>query len=316
VAEIVLGIGTSHGPQLGIPGDKWFALLEKDKNDKRMNYEALLAKAPASLAKEITEEKFVERWESCQRDLDTLSEVLREARPDVLVVFGDDQHEQFDDGNEPVFCIFHGEEMPVVSRRAGGASWNQYRQEGGSPETAYVGHAGLGTYLVETLTEEGFDVARSNKLREGVGLGHAFTVPFNRLLPGAQIPMVPVMINTFFPPNQPTPKRCFALGQAVRQAIEAWDTNQRVAIIGSGGLSHVIIDEEIDHATIDALKKQDAAALCALPVDKLNLGTSEIRNWIALAGAVEPLNPHIVDYVPCYRSPAGTGCAMGFAYWD
>lgn len=314
MAEIVLGVGTSHGPQLEIPGDKWFALLEKDKNDKRMNYEALLARAPAGIEKEITEEKFVARWDACQRDLDRLSEVIREAQPDVLVVFGDDQHEQFDDANQPIFCVFHGEQMPVVPRHRS-TGWNQFREASAAPETAYVGQADLGTYLVETLCQEGFDVARSNKLREGVGLGHAFTVPYNRLLPGASIPMVPVMINTFFPPNQPTPKRCYALGQAVREAIEAWDSDKRVAVIGSGGLSHVIIDEDIDHATLDALQEKDADALYALPTEKLVLGTSEIRNWIALAGAVEPMDMTLVDYVPCYRSPAGTGCAMGFAYW-
>jgi 3-O-methylgallate 3,4-dioxygenase len=48
----------------------------------------------------------------------------------------------------------------------------------------------------------------------------------------------------------------------------------------------------------------------------LNSGTSEIRNWIATAGAVEHLDMKLIDYVPCYRSPAGTGCAMGFAEWS
>jgi hypothetical protein len=58
--------------------------------------------------------------------------------------------------------------------------------------------------------------------------------------------MVPVMVNTYYPPNQPTPKRCYAFGQAVRKAIESWDSNKRVALMASGGLSHVVIDEEID----------------------------------------------------------------------
>jgi 3-O-methylgallate 3,4-dioxygenase len=48
---------------------------------------------------------------------------------------------------------------------------------------------------------------------------------------------------------------------------------------------------------------------------QLNSGTSEIRNWIAAAGALEGLETAWQDYVPCYRSPAGTGCGMGFAVW-
>jgi 3-O-methylgallate 3,4-dioxygenase len=44
--------------------------------------------------------------------------------------------------------------------------------------------------------------------------------------------------------------------------------------------------------------------------------TSEIRNWIAVYGAVEGMDMDVYDYVSCYRTPAGTGCAMGFAAWQ
>jgi hypothetical protein len=54
----------------------------------------------------------------------------------------------------------------------------------------------------------------------------------------------------------------------------------------------------------------------ALPLEKLQSGNSELRCWSALAGAVEGRSMKLIDYVPCYRSPAGTGCAMAFAYWE
>ena len=57
------------------------------------------------------------------------------------------------------------------------------------------------------------------------------------------------------------------------------------------------------------------SGLTSIPKERLNSGNSEIRNWIATAGAVEHLKMQLIDYVPCYRSPAGTGCAMGFAQW-
>ena len=86
-------------------------------------------------------------------------------------------------------------------------------------------------------------------------------------------------------------------------------------MIASGGLSHFVIDEDLDHQIISAMQNKNAAALTSLPKARLNSGNSEIRNWITTAGAVEHLQMRLIDYVPCYRSPAGTGCAMGFAQW-
>jgi 3-O-methylgallate 3,4-dioxygenase len=134
--------------------------------------------------------------------------------------------------------------------------------------------------------------------------------------PECDVPIVPIMVNTYYPPNQPTPKRCYSMGQAVRKAVESWGNGERVAIIGSGGLSHVVIDEELDRFVLDGLLEQDADKLAAIPRDKMRGGTSEILNWVALAGASEHLTPNLIDYVPTYRSPAATGCGMTFAYWN
>jgi hypothetical protein len=86
--------------------------------------------------------------------------------------------------------------------------------------------------------------------------------------------------------------------------------------MASGGLSHTIIEEDLDQQVINALIEKDVDTLCALPRERLIRGTSEIRNWVSLAGAMEPVDMTLVDYVPCYRSPASTGCAMAFATWD
>ncbi len=65
------------------------------------------------------------------------------------------------------------------------------------------------------------------------------------------------------------------------------------------------------------LQKGDTAALTSLPEEMFQSGTSEIKNWITVAGimAEAGLTMRLVDYVPCYRSEAGTGSAMGFAHW-
>ena len=63
------------------------------------------------------------------------------------------------------------------------------------------------------------------------------------------------------------------------------------------------------------MKKNDLADLSRVAASDLVAGTSEIRNWIVTAAAADrPAT--VVDYVPCYRTPTGVGCAMGFAYWE
>jgi hypothetical protein len=105
------------------------------------------------------------------------------------------------------------------------------------------------------------------------------------------------------------------LGRAIREGVERFDSADRIGILASGGLSHFVVDEALDRLVLDACRTGDGAALGAIPVHKLNSGNSEIRNWIAVAGAAENLATKWQDYQPCYRSPAGTGTGMGFAVW-
>jgi 3-O-methylgallate 3,4-dioxygenase len=88
-----------------------------------------------------------------------------------------------------------------------------------------------------------------------------------------------------------------------------------VGIIASGGLSHFTVDEELDRRVLKACREADAQSLASLPVNKLNSGSSEIRNWIVVAGAAERLQTAWQEYEPLYRTPAGTGCGMAFAAW-
>ena len=317
MAKIVLGIGTSHSPQLSVRASDWAVLREKDEHDPRLDYQKLVQRAKPNLDSELTSEKFRQRDEACQKAIKTLGDTLQKVNPDVVVVFGDDQHEQFQDDNMPTFAIYHGKSLPVVAHTGRNPAAWKTAEEGGWAETApeYEAGQGLADHLIRTLVDAEFDIARCNKLRPEIGVGHAFSFLYRRILPGGKLPMVPVMVNTYYPPNQPAPKRCYAFGQAVRKAVESWDSNQRVVIMASGGLSHVVIDEEIDEMTIDGLRNKKPEILWRLPRERLWGGTSEILNWIALAGAVESMELKYLEYVTTYRSPAATGCGMGFAYW-
>lgn len=317
MARIILGLGTSHSPQLSIPAEQWSLLRKKDEEDPRLDYQGLLRRAKPDIEQELPEHKIQARYDACQKAIGILGVVLKQARPDVVVIFGDDQHEQFHDDNMPTFAIYHGKSLPLAKHSGRNpAAWKE-AEERGWAETAgpYTAGADLADHLIQSLVDDEFDVARCNRLREEIGVGHAFAFLYRRLWPGGTVPIVPVMVNTYYPPNQATPKRCYALGQAVRRAIESWNSDLRVAVMASGGLSHMVIDEELDRATIDALANRDREKLWSLPREKLRGGTSEILNWVALAGVVEPMQMKLVDYVPGYRSPAATGCGMAFAYW-
>ena len=317
MAEIVIGIGTSHSPQLSIRAKDWEYLLKKDETDPRLDYQALLKKAKPGLENELTPEKFRERDQACQAAIRTLGEALQAARADLVVIFGDDQQEQFHDDNMPTFAIYHGKSVPVVKdNKHQPAGWKDAERRGWAETAAQYDTAqDLANHLIRSLVDAEFDIARCSKLREEIGVGHAFSFLYRRILPGGTLPMVPVMVNTYYPPNQPTPKRCYAFGQAVRNAVESWESDKRVALMASGGLSHVVIDEEIDAMVIDGLKNKNPESLFRLPREKLRGGTSEILNWVALAGAMEKRELKYFEYVTTYRSPAATGCGMGFAYW-
>ncbi len=325
MAEIILGLGASHGPPVTMPASQWPLLREKDIHDKRMDYNALLKTAKPNIDEEWTEERMQARSDKAQAALGTLREELLKAAPDVIVIVGDDQNEQFGDQVMPAFCVYRGESVEVKRRTGGGGgqwgnmAWAQaFKSEVSEKPTVYPAANDLADHVVQSLIDDEFDVSASSELRDEVGLGHAFNFLYRTILPEGNIPLLPVMINTMYKPNYPTPRRCYKFGQALRRAIESWDPSKRVAIMASGGLSHVIIDEELDQIVIDAMAEKDAEALSSLPLDRLHraAGTTEIRNWIAVSGAMGPLDMTLVSYEPCYRSPAGTGLGMAFAYWN
>ena len=114
----------------------------------------------------------------------------------------------------------------------------------------------------------------------------------------------------------PSAARCYRLGQVIGQAVESWAEDARVAVIASGGLSRFVVDEDLDRSVLNALVPGTPSRCARFPRKNLRSGTSEILNWIAAAGALEKLRASVVDYIPGYRSPAGTGTGMAFVYWE
>ncbi len=316
MAEIVLGIAASHGSSTFAPSSTWDFYAARDK--RKPYYDEMLAKAGPDMAKEASPEKMEEKFQAGQRAQAQLDEIVSRTSPDVIVVFGDDQHEQFHEDNMPMFAVYRGSSMARGERRRQRDEWKA--KAGGAPppsgvDRTFEGAPELAEHLIARLVEAGIDLACSNALKPEIGLGHAFTHVAENMPSIGERAMLPFMVNTYYPPNQPTARCAYALGQAVRAAIEDWDSDRRVAVMASGGLSHQRIDEELDRAVLDAMERKQPDVLRAIPGDQLQGGTSEILNWITVSGAMEPMTMSVVDYVPAYRTPAGTGLAMGFAYW-
>jgi hypothetical protein len=212
------------------------------------------------------------------------------------------------DDNMPPFSIFMGEEVEAsVSLRY----LNQPKSEN---RTKYRVDAKLAGALVAGLMDEGFDPAYSKRTRYDGGLGHAFARVLKFLSPDASRRIIPVMVNTYYPPA-PSAHRCAQFGVALAKLVGGFSSADRVVVIASGGLSHTKIDEQLDERFIRALQHNDTADMSAIPASVLVEGTSEIRNWIVTAAAAN-CSGTMVDYFPLYRTRTGVGCAMGFAYWQ
>jgi 3-O-methylgallate 3,4-dioxygenase len=290
----------------------------------------------------VDENLFRKQWEACQQSLATLSEAIRETRPDVLVIVSADQRELLFEDLMPMLEIYWGESIRMVPRHIPPNApevvrvWNWGY---GDVELDLPVDVNLGRHLIEHLVEAEIDVSHSRYLhsdlmyggdvgpagylksknvtpykRQGIGHGWGFVV--KRLLDNRPIPMVPILQNATFPPNMPTPKRCYKVGQAIREGIEQWESEKRVCVIASGGLSHFVTDEVVDGMLIDGiLKGRPADVLPKLPRERLNSASAEIRSWITVAATCEHMQPNLINYVPVYRSAGGTGGGWAFMQW-
>ncbi|MBF4769387.1 extradiol ring-cleavage dioxygenase [Nocardioides agariphilus] len=316
MATIVMGLGTSHGSQVSLTPDWWPRHGELDR--KRTRYDELVQERGDDLAPELTEEVWQRKYDDVQRAVGKLAEDLQGAALDAVIVVGDDQAEMYSEDSMPAVAVYWGEtvadlprDMTNVPASRAAAMWAKHS----AVREDYPVATDLARHIIESLIADGFDVAQLKVQPEGESLGHAFTFVRLRLMGDRLIPIIPVMLNTYFPPNQPTAARCYALGQAIKQAVSAWPADMRVGVVASGGLSHFVVDEALDRAVLEGIGAKDVDALGALPEAKLQSGSSEIKNWLVAAGALSDLSFEVVDYVPGYRSAAGTGCGMAFARW-
>ena len=330
MAEIVLGIGTSHSPLLTFDADMWMERATDDRRNqaltlsdgRTLSYDALLAERGPVREAESRLRCLHYQVDRCEAALGRLADAIEAAEPDIVLVVGDDQDELFKPANTPSIALFCGAEIvmrPLGELMKKPPEWMRQALAGYAMDTihCFPGAADFALQLVERLMDEGVDLGVYSTLEDPAkaAFGHAFGFVAHRLFKGRRIPMIPLLLNTYYPPNVIRPARCHDIGAMIAKAVAKIPGNDRIAVIASGGLSHFVTDADLDKIVLDGLKSGDAEALRALPMEALRQGSSEILCWV-LAGGAFSLLPHIwSDYVPVYRTPAGTGIGLAFGVW-
>ncbi len=338
MAQIILGMGVSHTPQLHTPAEDWDIRVEADRRNKAhrfrgktYDWDALKAlRQSENLANEAQLEHRQARLGRAHQALEDLAQIFQNAKPDVAVIVGNDQHELFDDSVTPAFTVYWGdtiENVPRSQEQIARLPAGIHIADHGHvpPQTeVYPGAPKLGLHIIQNSIADDFDVAQSrflHKVDPGhsilSGIPHAYGFIYRQIMKDKVIPNVPIILNTFYPPNQPSVRRCFSFGQSIGRAIRSWPDDCKVAVIGSGGLSHFVVDPQFDRAFLEALGRYDVDAL-AKPGEALyQSGTSECKNWIVTAGILSTatLKMNLLGYEPFIRSEVGTGTGAAFAYW-
>jgi len=335
VAKLVGVFNTAHGPFCYIPSALW-----NSERAKRV----LRSDVPFD-----DDEENRRKAERINHGFAVLRDKLAAAKPDVIVIYGNDQREIFDFSNYPMLSVlacpeFYGAVLDNASRAYGSEE---------EQRVTYKGDQQFGAQLILGLNERGFDPAFSLDMpATGHGMPHAVTNPM-RSLTDLSIPIVPIMLNCYYTP-QITGRRSYEIGRAIGDIVASDGSERRVAVIGSGGLWHTpgerytYIDEAFDRTMLERMCAGDAKGMAAhfdgyrVPPDDVSQqlasrgwrsealraagfestglpapggpqgGTRETCCWIAAAAAAEGRVGTLVDYVPVYSSPIG----LGFAYWE
>lgn len=228
-------------------------------------------------------EQHSEYWKPFFDGFPPVRQWLADVRPDVAVVFYNDHGLNFFLDAMPTFAV-------------GAAAQYDNADEGwGLPVyKSFTGHPALSWHIIDALVGAEFDITTCQAMK----VDHALSIPFELAWPDAAawpVKLVPIAINTVqFP--LPSPRRCLALGQAVGRALQAWGEDERIVVMGTGGLSHQLegaragfMNPEYDRFCLDHLAS-DPAALTAHSAEQVAelAGTQgvEILNWIAARGAL------------------------------
>ena len=259
----------------------------------------IVAAALVSHAPLITGKPEVSRPEQRDRFYAGYAELRRRlaaARPDLLVMFVNDHVQNFAYSNMPAFCIAVADRYDAPAAASAKLMRIPARKIAGAPA--------FGMALLESGLAGGFDFAYSYEIESW----DEMSVPLHFLNPDGDLPVAPVYTNCGAPPL-PTVRRCHQVGAFVGNFIRSRPGHERVALIATGGISHWVgtpetgrINPEFDQWVLDHVARADIEPVlnlthAAIERDAGN-GGQEIRNWVALLGAVPGWKGELLAYEP------------------
>lgn len=236
---------------------------------------------------------------------DRITERLRELDVDTVIIIGDDHYEAFGPNCIPSCLIVTGD-----------IDVSDHVELLGMPKGLIPNHPAMARHILETGFNDGIDWSFAKYL----GIDHSVAVPYTMTAKKiAGIKVIPVYLNDVVMPVIRS-RRAAQIGQSIRKAVDGWHGSERVAIFGTGGISHWVgspgmgqINEEFDRKILGLVEAGDIESLIALPdrqvFEEAGNGAIEIKNWICAMAAVPGAQACEISYQPV--APWVTGC--GFA---
>src|SRR5436305_6328632 len=321
----ILGVGCTHRPLMLRPNEDWTFMMRAALDDPAMPEEM---KNPASWPAPLREE-LGNDWgasaaargrEVYRAHFAEARRVLDEFNPHVVIMWGDDQYENFKEDIVPPFAVLaYGDQevQPWAQRRSPWNPWN----EPADKRFWVRGHRDAGKYLATGLIETGIDIGYSYKPLHHP-MGHAF---LNTVLlldderRGFDYPIVQFSVNCYgrrlnaarglrlplamkddisnLDPPGPNPHRCMQIGAATARVMT--QSPWRVALMASSSWSHSFLTEKnwqlwpdvaADRKLYDALERGEYAEWHRYTTDQIEeSGQHEVLNWFCLLGAMEEL---------------------------
>ncbi len=332
MAEI-LGLGLSHYPPLSSPDPAMAAILRMTLRDPGIPAEV---KDPANWPQAAQAEWGQDEGASSAAahraalvaEFRKVRKALDEFKPDVVVIWGDDQYENFKEDVIPPFTVCAYDDMDLYPWRHAAASSMMAGKPnawGEGPDKHYKlrGRRDIAKHLASGLIESGFDMAYAYKPLHHESLAHAFTnailyLDYDRI--GWEYPTIAVPINCYgrkvicargfmtdigkpleLDPPGPSPRRCMDMGAATARILR--NSPWRVAVIASSSWSHAFLcdrtwrlrpDTAADRELYRALREHDFAVWRTRTTEDFEAaGQQELLNWCPLLGAMEELGARL-----------------------
>lgn len=232
---------------------------------------------------------------------------IDEVKPDVCIIVYNDHAHAFDLSSISTFSIGTCERFKPADEGYGPR-----------PVPDVEGDPRLAWHLVESLVMDDFDITMVNDMT----VDHGLTVPLSIMYDQPQswpCKVIPLAVNVVQYP-QPKGTRCYALGKAIRKAVESYDRDLKIAVFGTGGLSHQlqgeragVINEAYDEQFLDDLASNPEKVAQVSHTEWLRETGSEgieAVMWLIMRGALDPQVEEVYRFTHCPASNTNYGMTI------